>query len=75
MSKTYARLGAALDRESYEWLQDANPALAEALQAEVADGAEPEAIERFFLNTYGLDRDKLGRRLKSAARHLKSVSA
>lgn len=76
MSKRkYPRLSAALDQESWQWLQDTIPSIADALQDEVSQGADPDEIERFFKADYGVDREKLGKRLKQAARHLQGESA
>jgi hypothetical protein len=66
-------LQAALDAESYHWLQDANDDIARALEVVVKRGATAEDVRR-FVNGYTA-RDKLAKRLEQAARHLKREAA
>lgn len=75
MSRTFDKLGAALDRENYEWLLGDNPAIADAVAVEVANGGEPEAIARYVTQQIGETRQGYINRIKSAARHLESVKA
>jgi hypothetical protein len=62
------RLGAAMDNESLEWLSDNRPDLADALEAEIIDGATPEMVRRFIMGTY--QRPEIALRLEQAARAL-----
>lgn len=64
-----------MDSDDFEWLQDNNPRLADALLEEVADGASPEDIERYIKDEYGTNRDGLAKRMRSAARHAQSQQA
>jgi hypothetical protein len=68
--RAFKTLRGAMDADDYEWLQDTNPRLANALYDEVADGATSDDIERFIKDEYGTNREGLARRMKSAARHL-----
>lgn len=43
------RLGAILDRESYEWLAAAHPDILAAIEAEVAAGQTAEQIRLFVV--------------------------
>lgn len=77
MSKTYARLGAALDRQDYQYLLD-DPDSQEViavLEEEVRGGAEPEEIGRYIANRIGDHRVGTIHRCIGAARHLASLSA
>lgn len=67
MSKTMPKLGSALDKQSWQWLQDADEDIAQAVAAEVQSGASPEAIRRFVLTHAGADRTGLAARCMSAA--------
>lgn len=73
MSKTFAKLGSALDRQSWQWLQDADEDIANAVAAEVEAGATPDAIKRFILSHVGADRSGLAARACSAARYLQGT--
>jgi hypothetical protein len=64
----FTDLAAALDAESWEWLQETNPAIARALQAEFARGATADDVRRFVVR-YGA-RPALVSRLRQAAAHL-----
>lgn len=70
--RTLSKLRGAMDSTEWQWLQDADASLADALAQEVADGASPEDIERFIKEDYGINREGLARRMRSAARHLQS---
>lgn len=61
-------LEAAIDRESWEYLQDAAPVYADAVAAEVKRGHAPADIRQRFMRL--TQRDKLALRLEQAARHL-----
>jgi hypothetical protein len=75
MSKTFEVLGKALDRQSYEWLLEADQDIANAVAAEVKSGASPDEIRRFILVHVGPDRSGLAARCQSAARYLESTKA
>lgn len=75
MTKQLSKLGAALDRQSWQWLQDAAPDIAEALEAEVMAGADPEMVRRYIVNYAGDNRTGLADRCQSAARYLTSQQA
>ena len=62
------QLGLALDQISYEWLAEAHPDLAEAIESEVSQGATPERIKHFVLRH--TQRLELALRCEQAARHM-----
>lgn len=66
--RTMAALGAAINQESYEWLTDNLPELADAVQTEVNAGATPDEIRRFAL--LKTQRPALAMRLQQAAAYL-----
>lgn len=61
-------LDAAIDAESWQWLQDNAPLYADALLAEVRAGASPDQIRVHAQRR--TQRDMLSRRLQQAAAHL-----
>lgn len=61
-------LGAAINAESYEWLMDNLPALADALRHEVNAGATPEQIRQYAMRQ--AQRPALALRLQQAAAYL-----
>lgn len=64
-------LGAAIDEESYSFLETHAPGLLEAVAAEVAHGRTPEEIRRFvYQRTNGRNNGALADRCEQAARHL-----
>lgn len=69
MSKL-TKLGAALDKDNYEWLLANNEDIAAAVAEEVRNGATPNAIGRYMLREIGEDRRAFINRVVSAARHL-----
>lgn len=66
----FDRLGKALDRQAWLWLQDVDEGIAAALEAEVEAGADPEAIRRFIVSHAGVNRVGIADRCEAAARHL-----
>lgn len=72
--RKFNRLRTAIDRRNANWLEDVEPEIAQALRAEVDDGATPEEIERFAVEVSG-ESERFTKKLKSAARHLQSVQA
>ena len=71
MSRTidYPDLDAAIDAESWQWLQDAAPGYADAIAAEVRRGHAPGDIRQRFMRL--TQRPALALRLEQAARHLR----
>lgn len=69
------KLGAALDKQSWQWLQEADADIAAAVAAEVEAGVSPDAIRRFVLAHAGPAREGLASRCMSAARYLASAKA
>ena len=61
-------LGAAINRESYEWLTDNLPWLADALRSEVSSGATPAQVRQFVMRQ--TQRPALALRLEQAAAYL-----
>jgi hypothetical protein len=66
------KLGAALDKENFEWLQNQNEDIANAVAEEVRSGVAPNAIGRYMLKAIGEDRRAFISRVVSAARHIAS---
>lgn len=64
----YPDLDAAIDREAWEYLQDAAPVYADAVAAEVKRGHAPADIRQRFMRL--TQRPALALRLEQAARHL-----
>ena len=62
-------LDAAIDAESWQWLQDAAPGYADAIAAEVRRGHAPGDIRQRFMRL--TQRPALALRLEQAARHLR----
>ena len=63
-------LARELYRESYEWLTDNHPAIAEAVETLTLDGTTPEEIKRFVLDRLGPERNGLATRCLNASRFL-----
>jgi len=66
-------LAAAINAESWQWLQDNAPPLADALAAEVRQGATAEQVRQFAMRATG--RVEISRRLEQAATHLAGQGA
>jgi len=66
-------LAAAFNAESWQWLQDNAPLLADALAAEVRQNATPEQVRAFAVRATG--RQEIARRLEQAAAHLAGQGA
>lgn len=76
MSKRKTELPAlesAINAESWDWLCDNLPVLAQALQKEIENGASPEDV-RFFIMKQ-TQREALAMRLEQAAKHLTAKKA
>lgn len=71
IQQSFNDLAAALNAESWLWLQDNNYPLAKALAAEVQRGASGDDIRRFVLRHTG--RPALAARMEQAAAHLAAV--
>lgn len=74
MSDQLSKLGAVLDKDNWEWLQNQNDEIASAVEAEVRAGADPEVIGRFMVRHIGPDRSALVARCVSAARYIKHTA-
>lgn len=61
-------LEAAINEESWEWLVETAPGMAEALRRQVAEGAGPEEVRRYAMRL--TQRPALALRLRQAAAHL-----
>jgi hypothetical protein len=70
MNRTYSRLGAKLDEDSYEWLLREHPEIAVAVEHEVAAGVDVESLRRFLLQHLGESRQGMINRCIGAARWL-----
>lgn len=68
MLRELPRLTAALNRQSWEYLQLELPDVAEALREEVAAGATADELRRFTMRYTG--RAPLAARVEQAAAHL-----
>lgn len=69
--RTMPRVEATLNKESYEFLADYWPELAEAIEEEVRNGAQPAEVGRFVMQK--TQRERLAARSKQAAAHLAAV--
>lgn len=65
---TMLRLGAELDKESYEWLAGMHPDILAAVEAEIAAGAKPSDLRLFTIRQTG--RPDIAHRIEQAARHV-----
>jgi hypothetical protein len=70
MSKLFDDLGAELDRESFDWLTENHPLIADAVAGNVRLGATPEQVRAFVLRRCGSNRVEFALRCQSAARYL-----
>ena len=68
MAVAFAALDRALEAESWTWLEQNQPALAEAVQVEVGRGTQPDAIKRRIVDRTG--RWELAQRCALAAAFL-----
>jgi hypothetical protein len=66
----YPELALELDKESWEWLLDNHPQIADALELQVTRGATPDALRAFVQRRCGVNRVEFARRCEAAARHL-----
>lgn len=71
MTKDFADLDRVLDGESWDWISDNYPPLAESVAKAVAQGISPEDISRRVVQRLGAHRIALAQRCESAARWLK----
>lgn len=65
---TMPRLGAELDKESYQWLAANHSDILAAVEVEVAAGAKPADLRFFVLRQTG--RPEIAQRVEAAARHI-----
>ena len=63
-------LGAELDRESWDYLQENYPSIADAIQSIARKGATPDQFRAYVIRYYGINRIELAKRIESAVRHL-----
>ena len=70
MKEQFIELGEQLDAESWQWLVENHPSIADAVELSIARGATPEQIRGFVLRRCGANRVEFARRCESAARHL-----
>lgn len=75
MNHQFVELAAKLDRESWEWLNENHPTIADAVAVQVQRGATPEQLRAFVLRRCGVNRMEFARRVESAARRLKEQAA
>ena len=73
MAQVLAEIDRELDGIGYEWLGDTHPRLLQAIEREVARGADPQHIRRRVLDR--TDRRELALRCEQAARHVQRISA
>jgi hypothetical protein len=66
----FVELGLELDKESWEWLVEQHPTIADAVEMHVTKGATPDQIRAFVLRRCGVNRVEFARRCEAAARHL-----
>lgn len=62
----------AINAESWEWLQNAAPELADAVLTEAKRKTPPKSIYRHILRRVGPHREPLALRCRQAADHLQS---
>ncbi len=70
MSDKYLELDQVLEQESWEYLSDNYPPLAQAVQKAVAQGVRPEDIRRRVMQKLGAHREALATRCELAAKYL-----
>lgn len=75
MSDRFADLDRVLDEESWEWLNDNYPALANVVARSVASNITPQQIRARVMDRAGAHRIALAQRCESAARWLASEKA
>lgn len=75
MSDRYEDLDRVLDSESWGWLCDNAPPLAESVQRAVAKGITPEQIRARVVQRLGAHRMPLAQRCEAGARHLLNEQA
>lgn len=69
----YAPLGRALDAESWRWLAEEFPDVAETVQFAVTNGGDADGV--FWYVVAKTQRSDLARRCEQAARHLIAVQS
>lgn len=73
MSERFAELDAALDSESWDWLNDNCPPLAISVQRAVDKDVSAEEIKRRVIDRLGAHRLPLAQRCEAASRHLHTL--
>lgn len=67
-NSSFNELSVALDRESWHWLSDQLPTIADGVQGAVRQGAKPDDVRRFVMAH--IQRFELALRCEQAARWL-----
>ena len=70
MIKEFTELANELDKESFEWLVENHPTIADAVEMSVTRGKSPDEVRAFVLRRCGANRVEFARRCEAAARHL-----
>ena len=68
ISRDFPQLDKAIEAESWRWLNDYLPDMAEAVEAEVQSNAKPAEIRRHVMRK--TQRDRLAARCEQAAAHI-----
>ena len=66
-------LDAAIDAESYQWLEVSAPGLATAVSVAIEQGMTPREIRFYVGRKVGPDRQSLALRCEQAARHMERM--
>jgi len=74
MAVQFPELATELDQESWDWLLDNHPKIADALEVSVSRGATPDELRSFVQRRCGVNRVEFARRCEAAARHLLQVA-
>lgn len=75
MSDILEEIDAPVYREAWEFVDDEDPSLAEAIKRAVAAGKQPDEIRKRYLRTAGDSRSAKAKRVENAARYLWSLKA
>lgn len=73
MATQFPELASELDRESWDWLVDNHPKIADALEIQVGRGASPDDLREFVKRRIGSHREEFAIRCETAARYLLAV--
>lgn len=67
---TFDNISAALNADSYDWLNRENAPLCAAIEGSVKQGVQPTDVYRYVLAHVGAGREALAKRCEQAAMHL-----